>query len=336
MGIFFAFPAYVSVQCDGSLGGAFLKEKLKTFFAVCVLIVTIPYIVTLLFQGIETSPNPEKVKNTAKGSLPSTVKTDGQELDVEEYLAGIVAEEIPLDGQPEAIKAQAVIARTELLRALESEAQKLPESMSREEMLRLWGQDGFEKNYQVLEEALQTTKGEILTWEGKPIWAAFHAVRAGKTRTAKEALAVDQPCLNSVDSTVDIPSPDYLKVIFIEKNELAAKLNQEYPDANLKEEGIVEQISVGKRDAGDYVLEVQIGESSISGEDFRNCLGLNSACFFLKEVEGEVRIVTKGLGHGLGLSQYGASEMAKEGADYKEILQYYYQNAEITKENDPT
>ena len=149
------------------------------------MIVTIPYIVTLLFQGIETSPSPEKVKNTTEGTLPFTVKTDGQELDVEEYLAGIVAEQIPLDGQPEAIKAQAVIARTELVRALESEEQKLPESMSREEMLNLWGQDGFEKNYQVLEEALQTTKGEILTSEGKPIWAAFHAVSAGQTRTAK-------------------------------------------------------------------------------------------------------------------------------------------------------
>ena len=98
----------------------------------------------------------------------------------------------------------------------------------------------------------------------------------------------------------------------------------------------MEQISVGKRDSSEYALEVQIGETSISGEDFRNCLGLNSACFFLKEVEGEVRIVTKGLGHGLGLSQYGASEMAKEGAGYREILQYYYQNAEIVKENEHT
>ncbi len=304
--------------------------------AICVLIVTIPYIVTLLFQGIETSPSPEKVKNTTEGTLPFTVKTDGQELDVEEYLAGIVAEQIPLDGQPEAIKAQAVIARTELVRALDSEEQKLPESMSREEMLNLWGQDGFEKNYQVLEEALQTTKGEILTSEGKPIWAAFHAVSAGQTRTAKEALGIEQPCLDSVDSTVDIPSPDYLKVMFMKKNELATKLNQAYPNAQLKEEGIVEQISVGKRDSSEYALEVQIGETSISGEDFRNCLGLNSACFFLKEVEGEVRIVTKGLGHGLGLSQYGASEMAKEGAGYREILQYYYQNAEIVKENEHT
>lgn len=317
-------------------GGVFLREKVKTFFAICVLIITIPYIVTLLFQGIETSPSPEKVKSNVEETLPFTVKTDGQELDVEEYLAGIVAQEIPLDGQPEAIKAQAVIARTELVRALDTEEQKLPESMSREEMLNLWGQDGFEKNYQVLEEALETTKGEILTWEDKPIWAAFHAVSAGKTRSAQEALAVDQPCLSSVESMVDIPSPDYLKVIFMEKSEFAEKLNQAYPNANLKEEGIVEQITVGKRDSGDYALEVQIGQESVSGEDFRNCLGLNSACFFIKEVEGEVRIVTKGLGHGLGLSQYGASEMAKEGADYREILQYYYQNAEIAKENDHT
>ena len=82
----------VSCICFSTLrdigrGGAIVKEKLKTFFAVCVLIITIPYIVTLLFQGIETSPSPEKVKSNAQGTMPLTVQTDGQEVEVEEYLA---------------------------------------------------------------------------------------------------------------------------------------------------------------------------------------------------------------------------------------------------------
>ena len=317
-------------------GGVSLKEKIKTCFAVCVLFLTVPYIVTYLFQGNETSPSPEKVENITQGQLPITINADGEELDVEEYLAGIVAEEIPLDRQLEAIKAQAVIARTMLTRALASQEQNLPNSMSREEMLNLWGQDGFEKNYRVLEEALASTQGEILVWDGEPIWAAFHAVSAGKTRKAKEALGTDLPYLGSMDSERDIPSEDYLKVIFMTKKEFVEKLNQEIPESKLTEEGVMEQISVGKRDSGDYALEVQVGEKTVTGEEFRNYLNLNSACFYMREVEGQVRIVTKGLGHGLGLSQYGANEMAKEGSGYREILEYYYQKAEIKKENSNT
>lgn len=289
-----------------------------------------PYIVTLLFQGNETSTGAEGTGQIMEKRLLPQEKKDGQEIDEEEYLAGIVAEQIPLDSQPEAIKAQAVVARTSLVCALENE-EELPASMSREEMLSLWGQDGFEQNYRALDEALGATQGEILVWEGKPIQAAFHAVSAGKTRDAREALGVELPYLSSVDSSIDIPSHDFLKVIFMEKKELADKLNQARKEAGLTEESVAEGISVVKRDAGDYALEVAVGTQTMTGEEFRECLALNSSCFSMKEVEGKMRIVTKGMGHGVGLSQYGANEMAKAGSSYEEILNYYYQDVTIEK-----
>lgn len=308
----------------------FLKEKIKTFLAVCVLILAAPYIITLLFQGNETSTGSEEAGGIVEQKLLPQEKTDGQEMDDEEYLAGIVAEQISLDCQPEAIKAQAVIARTALKRALDY-GEEMPESMSREEMLSLWGQDGFEQNYQALEHALAATEGEILVWEEEPIQAAFHAVSAGKTRDAGEAIGVSLPYLSSVDSSVDIPSHDYLKVVFIEKKTLADKLNRKCTDANLTEETVAEKVSVLGRDSSEYALEVSVGDQSMTGEEFRDCLGLNSACFSIKEVEGKVRIVTKGMGHGLGLSQYGANKMAEAGSGYKEILQYYYKDVQIIK-----
>lgn len=294
------------------------------------MILAAPYIITLLFQGNETSTGVEEAGGIVEQKLLPQEKTNGQEMDEEEYLAGIVAEEISLDCEPEAIKAQTVIARTALKRALDY-GEEMPESMSREEMLSLWGQNGFEQNYQTLENALTATEGEILVWEEEPIQAAFHAVSAGKTRDAGEALGASLPYLSSVDSSVDIPSHDYLKVIFIEKRSLADKLNRSCTNANLTEENVVEKIGVPKRDSSEYALEVSVGDQLMTGEEFRDCLGLNSACFSIKEVEGKVRIVTKGMGHGLGLSQYGANEMAKTGSSYKEILQYYYKDVEITK-----
>ena len=389
-----------------------MKEKIKTCLALCILVVTVPYVVTLAFQGGEVGAETEIIQKAleeqadaqeksaeqneresqeesveqneresqeesaeqneresqeesaeqneaesqeesagqkgaesqeesaeqkeSSAQIDSDDKADSNsqktdtELDVENYLTGILAKQIPLDYQEEAIKAQAVIARTSLTLALETEEKKLPDSMTREEMLKLWGQEGFEKNFQKLEEAAKSTKGEILLYDGKPIQPAFHAVSAGKTRSAKEALQrEDEPYLAGADSEMDIPSPDFLKVIFLEQKEFADKIKELCPEVS--EENILESVTVSKRDSADYAVQVNIGEKTVTGEEFRNCLNLNSACFYLKEVEGKARIVTKGLGHGLGLSQYGANELAKEGKSYQEILQYYYKDSSIEK-----
>lgn len=307
-----------------------MKEKIKTFLAVCVLILTVPYIVTLLFQNNQTGPDREKLRDALGENTPQVMETGDEELDVEEYLTGIVAKEIPLDYQMETIKAQTVIARTELTAALATEEKILPESMSREEMLELWGQDGFEENYRILTAAAEATRGEILCYDKNPIQAAFHAVSAGKTRSAREALQrEDEPYLECVDSGMDIPSPDFLKVIFLEKEEFLKKVNEICPEFQGEAEKIAESVVVAERDSGDYATKVTVGEQTITGEEFRNHFKLNSSCFYLKEVENQVRIVTKGLGHGLGFSQYGANALAKEGKDYKALLEYYYKDISI-------
>lgn len=309
-----------------------MREKIKTFFSICVLVVAVPYIITLLFQRNETSMKHEGIQEQIMANQEEALAADGTEIDLEEYLAGIVAKEIPLNYQPEAIKAQIVIARTELMASLNTKEQNLPESMSREEMLELWGQEGFEKNYMILETGIRDTEGEVLTCQGNLINPAYHAVSAGMTRNAQEALGQELPYLASVDSSMDIPSEDYLKVIFLEKSDFVKKLTDARQDIAVTEENIMENITITARDGADYVAQLQIGAVTMSGEEFRNALGLNSACFYIKEVDGTVRIVTKGLGHGLGLSQYGANVLAKEGKNYQEILNYYYSGIEIGKE----
>lgn len=293
-----------------------MKDKIKTFFSVCVLVVAVPYIITLLFQGSETSPAQKHIEKIKKENEKES------EIDIEEYIKGVAAKQISLESETETLKAQAVLARTMVVKAQE-EGRQLPQSMEAEELLELLGQKGFEEKYSSLEAAVADTKGEILVWQEKPAEVAYHAVSAGKTRGSQEV-----SYLKSVESSWDISSPDYLKVVFLEKAEVAEKLQKENK-LELKPEEIPGNIQITGRDESGYVTEVKIGEVSLTGEQMRNCLGLNSACFYIKEVEGQVRILTKGLGHGLGLSQYGANEMAKEGKDYKEILKYYYQGLEV-------
>lgn len=297
-----------------------MKEKIKTFFSVCILVVAIPYIVTLVFQGSETSTVEKKIENNKK---------EDSDIDVEEYVKGVVAKQISLESEMETIKAQTVIARTAIVKA-QKEGKELPQSMETEELQQLWGQKGFEEKYSMLEEAAEVTKGEILMWQENPAETAYHAVSAGITRNGKVALGrEDVSYLEAVDSQKDISSPDYLKVIFMEKEELAEKLQKADTALALQASEIPGNIQILERDEGGYVTRMQVGTVTLDGEKFRNYLELNSACFYIKEVEGQVRILTKGLGHGLGMSQYGANEMAKEGKDYKEILNYYYHGLEI-------
>lgn len=308
-----------------------MKEKLKTFCAICILVLTVPYVITLLFQGNETSTGSGEIPELLEESPTEPLRQGEAGGSLEEGLIGVLAKEIPLGYHKEAMKAQAVIARTEAA-AMGAEGEGLPGSMSQEEMLALWGQEGFEENYRILEEAVASTQGEILLYNGSPIQAAFHAVSAGKTRAAKEALQQeDKPYLSQVDSGMDIPSPDFLKVVFMEEEEFLNKLEGAFPGLAEAQGGILEKVSVLERDSSDYVASMKVGGQTITGEEFRECLGLNSACYYIKEVENKIRIVTKGLGHGIGLSQYGANELAKEGKGYREILQYYYKDISIEK-----
>ncbi len=306
-----------------------MKEKIKTFLCVLVLVCALPYIITKCFDrsGKESGTEGDMIR------LPGTEAAAGETkgaANLEEYLIGVVAKQMPMSYEPEALKAQAVIARTNLLAAKEK-GEELPEGVLRDELLKLWGKEDFGSNYQKLVSAVKDTEGVVLTCQGSYIYAAFHAVSAGRTRSAAEALSNDKlPWLDCVDSDSDIASQDYLKVIFLEKSDFVKRLTKAFPKLSLDAEKPLDSIAASARDGAGYVTELKNGEETVNGEEFRNALGLNSACFYMKEVEGKIRIVTKGLGHGLGLSQYGANEMAKKGMKYSEILSYYFKNIEIS------
>ena len=326
-----------------------MKEKIKTFFCVLFLACSLPYIITLCLQGKEgqsgvfqnvTSQKTdgkqegeeEKENSKEKSSeeeAGSEVKSQ-EDLDIEAFLVGVVAAEIPLDYELEALKAQAVIARTNLKSAIE-QGEELPESLSQEELLDMWGEEGYLDHYQRLSKAVESTRGVVMQYQGNYPYAAFHAVSAGRTRNAKEALESDaMPWLEGTDSTKDIPSEEFLKVTFFEKKEFAESLKTSFSELEMNEEAPLEGIEITTRDSGDYVITIVCNGKELKGEEFRNALGLPSACFYIKEVEGKIRIVTKGLGHGLGMSQYGANVMAQEGSSYKDILNYYFKNIEIS------
>lgn len=237
----------------------------------------------------------------------------------------IVAQEIGIDKSAETIKAQCVIARTNLYDAMQA-GTKEPESMPPDQQQELWGEN-FDKNYQKLKSCVEATAGETLLYNRTYIYAAYHAISSGRTRSMSELYEdADMPYLVTAECHADTTAEGYLSVFYYEKEEYLEKCRTAYPDAGLTE---LTQIEIVSRDAAEYVTKIKVAGETYDGEQFRHALELPSACFTITEMDDHVRIVARGMGHGFGLSQNTAEKLAKEGYGYREILAYFYKGAVI-------
>lgn len=289
-----------------------MMEKLKTLVSLIIIIICLPYLVTFVVQGDFLN----------EVEQPEDASADPQE--DTEHLLLILANEMPATFEKEALKAQAVIARTNLAYAREHDEAE-PEGMSRVEMREQLGAEKFRKQYDYLKSCIEETAGEVAVYKKKVVQLPYHFVSAGQTRDLGEVDEKDSmPYLKSVSSSQDVQSERFLKIEFLSKKQFYNKLKDAYPKLEFKEDSLDQMAAVEKRDSASYVLVVELPGKKVSGEEFRGIFSLNSTCFSLKETDGQIRIVTKGYGQGYGLSQYGANEMAREGSTYREILDHYY------------
>ena len=203
------------------------------------------------------------------------------------------------------------------------------ESYTEQELKKIWG-TSYESNMEKLRQAVEETSGEILTCEDQTIQAAYHYAANCKTRNASEVPGQeDYIWLQSVDSEDDMLADGFLNVSYMEKQDFVNALALIFQGEVLDAAQMPGALELSKRDSAGYVTEVTYGITVANGEAVRQALHLNSACFYLSELDGKIRIVTKGIGHGLGLSQYGANERAKQGKNCREILTYYYTGVSI-------
>lgn len=271
----------------------------------------------------------------------------GQILEITErdYVIGAVCAEMPASFNIEALKAQAVAAHTYAVRQRENElknptpelcgayisddSSKYQAFLSEEQAKQYFG-DNFNEYYSKISEAVDSVSDEILVYNDEPIVAAFHSVSSGKTESAENIFGSPADYLVSVESIEDINAPEYLKEYTFTSDEISARLKEAYPDIQLSDDK-ASWLSVKKRTASDTVISLDAGNINMSGWEFRNIFSLRSAAFDIIYDNGIFTISTKGCGHGVGMSQYGAEAMAKQGALYDEILKHYYKGAEIKK-----
>ena len=247
------------------------------------------------------------------------------EKEIEEYIVGVVAAEMPASFNVEALKAQSVIARTYTLRKI-NKGEVLTDTVNTQsfidetEMKTKWGSD-YSKYYNKIKSAVNATKGQYLTYNGEYIDAVYHSTSNGKTEDAVNVWGNNIPYLKSVDSSWDKSASSYLK---INSKEFHTVMNIFGIDINENTE-----ISILSRNESGRVNEVKIGDSIYSGIELRNKLGLRSADFDISVENGNLTIITRGYGHGVGMSQYGANGMASAGYNYKDIIRHYYRGVKI-------
>ncbi|MDE6454383.1 MAG: stage II sporulation protein D [Dysosmobacter sp.] len=283
------------------------------------------------------APAPPFASGALDASRPLRV-LDGEEvleMDLGTYLVGVVRAEMPASFEQEALKAQAVAARTYTLYKLQSsgnhgEAADICtdhtccQAYAGEDAARAnWGEQAGAYEAKV-EAAVRETDGETVLYGGVPILAVFHSSSAGLTRAAGEVWVNDLPYLQAVDSPEPGDRiPNYYSRVEFTAEELKAKLQTAFPGADLSG-GMEGWLKDPAADSAGSVDTLSVGGMTAKGTQVRSALGLRSACFTWEAQEGKMVFFVTGYGHGVGLSQYGAGAMAAAGADYREILTHYY------------
>jgi stage II sporulation protein D len=226
-----------------------MKEKIKMILCLCLIIAGLPILMTLVFQGDEILLDTDSNEIQHKSSHP------GEEEKMA-ALVSILARDISVTYEEEAIRAQAVIVRTNYEYAMSQG--KAPETgLSIAEQTKLFGNENYNRYYQKLENCLIDTEGEVLTYQGQEVEAPYFAVSAEKTR------GTELPYLKSVESIWDITSEDFLRVEFYDAGELVDTCNQEFPEAGLTAEDWVNTLVVTEREESGYVKTIQAMKKNI-------------------------------------------------------------------------
>ena len=271
------------------------------------------------------------------------------EVPLEEYVACVVASEMPSDFETEALKAQAVAARTYAsARKQEFEAGKCShydegayvcntthcQVYRTEEGLReVKGDEWMEKNFPKILSAVYETAGEVLYYDGSLVeQPLFFSSGGERTENSEDVFVSAVPYLRSVESgAYEEESPHKDVEVTVTMEDVKSKVSAAY-GAEAGQSVTAETIQVVSRTDGGAVAEMKMGNLELTGRQVRSLFGLASADFEVNIGNGEVTFVTSGSGHRVGLSQYGANGMAKQGKTYREILEHYYSGVEVKKQ----
>jgi len=270
-----------------------------------------------------------------------------EEVPIDDYIKGVVAAEMPAEFHMEALKAQAVAARTYAISRTIKYNNGHPDHklaplcngihcqayLSFSQLGEMKGESWIENYWPKIEEAVNETKGLGIFYNGEIIEPLYHSTSGGRTENVKDVYATELPYLKSVTSPYEEEAPKFKNTITLTTEEFINKIKSKYSKVNINKENLAEKIKLIERTTTGRVKKIAIDGTVLAGRDLRDLFELNSTNFTisLDKKLNIIEIETHGFGHGVGMSQWGANGMGKQGSNFEEILKHYYTGVEIKK-----
>lgn len=340
-----------------------IKKYFRVIVACAVIILIFPVLLTIVINKVNNKNDKlEQIILSGRTIIIENDKYK-EEIDMEYFIPCVLMAEMPIDSPQEALKAQAVVIRTYIInkmgkeKSISSKELKLPfvEYNKLEEM---WFAEykrnnvrningifsnltgigrtiPYKENTEYLYGVVEKTNLKVLKKEGKIILPLFHETSNGKTRNGQEVLGKEYSYLKSVACNTDLENENYLGVKYFTIEEIGECLKKQgiivykdnkelFGDKNMDTKSFLETVNAENKDKSDYQKIIKIGDTSIEGEVFAKALGLNSTSMVIEEYEKGIRITTKGVGHGFGMSLSYAEKLAADGMQWKDILKTFY------------
>ncbi|MGN1087411.1 MAG: stage II sporulation protein D [Porcipelethomonas sp.] len=344
-----------------------MKSYISAALVFAALLVTVPAIPMFAAEisGKETSAEQtaaisgtKQTETSESDSRDSTAETYSgsyivldittgktEEISAGDYIVGAVCAEMPATFEKEALKAQAVAAHTyaerqkakalaspdpELCGAYFSNDSAKYQAFFTENQAKQYYGENYEQYIKKIREAVNEVKDEIIVYNDEPIIAAFHSMSAGKTESAENVWGNKVEYLVPVESEADSSAPKFLEEYEFTEGEMRTRLESAFEGIKLDSDP-EKWFSDAEKSDSLTVLTIKAGGKTLTGQEVRAALSLRSAAFDISYDSGSFKVTTRGYGHAVGMSQYGANAMAEEGRDYKEILEHYYPETSIKK-----
>ena len=292
----------------------------------------------------QVSDNEYDYKNYGTIKLLHSDTGEVEEVPLDTYLCNVVSAEMPVDFELEALKAQAVVARTYTIYKIQNkkhdnagicdDSSCCQAWVSKEERFARWDEEKRESNWAKIEQCVNETKGKIITYNGTPINAFFHSNSGGTTELPVNVWGggTNLPYLQVIETAGEEGYSQYQSEAIFTQDELIKKLKSKYEDITIDFNNNDDLKILDYTDSG-RVKTVKFGNHELSGTETRSLFDLRSTNFEIIKEDGNVKFSVKGYGHGVGMSQTGANSLAKEGKNYEDIIKHFYVGVEISDVN---
>lgn len=328
-----------------------MKKLIFYLIFVIVMIFIMPIIFTDTFEITETVSNnieeyiEKDVLNNYDYGIFNNINllhidtNQVETIKLDEYLYGVVAAEMPASYEIEALRAQAIVARTYTIFKVNNkdkhENADICDSslccqawISKENRMARWEEGKKEEYWKKITLAVDSTAGKYITYNNEPINAFFHSNSGGKTELPINVWGGSYPYLQSVETVGEDIYSTYASEVEISKDELIQKMLEKYSEFKIDFD-LPECIKILEYTESNRIKKIKIGNIELSGIDVRNIFGLKSSNFKIQVLDNSIKFTVVGYGHGVGLSQSGSDALAKNGKKCEEIIKHYYKDVEI-------